>query len=397
MFDTRRASLLALHERSREWRAAAEVAARRSAAAAVRSPRASRTTGAELAAEGRCAPAARRGRRGPAARPRAARSRRGRADHGRPARARTRRSPRGAAALGHADGGPPGRVQPRRGRLCRQRQGTRRGGCRAGTPGGALSPPAEQRPAGGHRPARRMATRRGSASAPRPPAAQRFAERGAGPARLGRRRIKGRARRRRARRRKPFAAYRCAACAFEAQNYFGSAPAAWAGDITRRCARRISDDHPSRERLARARVLVVGDAMLDWTGSAPSTASRPRRRCRVRVNREEERPGGAANVALNVKTLGAQATLLTGGRRRRTGAHAEEAARTPGRDRAAGQRPAALHHRQAARDRALAAAHPHRLREPARPRGAGGDAGRLRTRPCPNTTRCCSPTTARAA
>jgi rfaE bifunctional protein kinase chain/domain len=31
----------------------------------------------------------------------------------------------------------------------------------------------------------------------------------------------------------------------------------------------------------------------------------------VRVNREEERLGGAANVALNVKTLGAQATLLT--------------------------------------------------------------------------------------
>jgi rfaE bifunctional protein kinase chain/domain len=31
----------------------------------------------------------------------------------------------------------------------------------------------------------------------------------------------------------------------------------------------------------------------------------------VRVTREEERLGGAANVALNVKTLGAQATLLT--------------------------------------------------------------------------------------
>ena len=31
----------------------------------------------------------------------------------------------------------------------------------------------------------------------------------------------------------------------------------------------------------------------------------------VRVTREEERLGGAANVALNVKTLGAQATLVT--------------------------------------------------------------------------------------
>ena len=49
------------------------------------------------------------------------------------------------------------------------------------------------------------------------------------------------------------------------------------------------------------------------TGSAPSTASRPPRAPVpvVRVNREEERLGGAANVALNVKTLGAQATLLT--------------------------------------------------------------------------------------
>ena len=48
------------------------------------------------------------------------------------------------------------------------------------------------------------------------------------------------------------------------------------------------------------------------TGSAPSSASRPRRRCRwCACNREEERLGGAANVALNVKTLGAQATLLT--------------------------------------------------------------------------------------
>ncbi|WP_239504521.1 PfkB family carbohydrate kinase, partial [Providencia stuartii] len=31
----------------------------------------------------------------------------------------------------------------------------------------------------------------------------------------------------------------------------------------------------------------------------------------VRVEREELRLGGAANVALNVRTLGAQATLLT--------------------------------------------------------------------------------------
>jgi rfaE bifunctional protein kinase chain/domain len=68
----------------------------------------------------------------------------------------------------------------------------------------------------------------------------------------------------------------------------------------------------SRERLARARVLVVGDAMLDryWFGAVDRISPEAPVPV-VRVNREEERLGGAANVALNVKTLGAQATLLT--------------------------------------------------------------------------------------
>ena len=67
-----------------------------------------------------------------------------------------------------------------------------------------------------------------------------------------------------------------------------------------------------RERLARARVLVVGDAMLDryWFGAVDRISPEAPVPI-VRVNREEERLGGAANVALNVKTLGAQATLLT--------------------------------------------------------------------------------------
>ena len=67
-----------------------------------------------------------------------------------------------------------------------------------------------------------------------------------------------------------------------------------------------------RERLARARVLVVGDAMLDryWFGAVDRISPEAPVPV-VRVNREEERLGGAANVALNVKTLGAQATLLT--------------------------------------------------------------------------------------
>ncbi len=68
----------------------------------------------------------------------------------------------------------------------------------------------------------------------------------------------------------------------------------------------------SRERLARARVLVVGDAMLDryWFGAVERISPEAPVPV-VRVQREEERLGGAANVALNVKTLGAQCTLLT--------------------------------------------------------------------------------------
>ena len=67
-----------------------------------------------------------------------------------------------------------------------------------------------------------------------------------------------------------------------------------------------------RDRLARARVLVVGDAMLDryWFGAVDRISPEAPVPV-VRVNREEERLGGAGNVALNVKALGAQATLLT--------------------------------------------------------------------------------------
>jgi rfaE bifunctional protein kinase chain/domain len=68
----------------------------------------------------------------------------------------------------------------------------------------------------------------------------------------------------------------------------------------------------SRERLAAARVLVVGDAMLDryWFGSVDRISPEAPVPV-VRIEREEERLGGAANVALNVKALGANATLLT--------------------------------------------------------------------------------------
>jgi rfaE bifunctional protein kinase chain/domain len=74
----------------------------------------------------------------------------------------------------------------------------------------------------------------------------------------------------------------------------------------------LSDTRPSRERVAAARVLVVGDAMLDryWFGAVDRISPEAPVPI-VRVNREEERLGGAANVALNVKTLGAQTTLVT--------------------------------------------------------------------------------------
>jgi rfaE bifunctional protein kinase chain/domain len=70
--------------------------------------------------------------------------------------------------------------------------------------------------------------------------------------------------------------------------------------------------HAAREMLGRSKVLVVGDAMLDryWFGAVDRISPEAPVPV-VRVDREEERLGGAANVALNVKTLGAQATLLT--------------------------------------------------------------------------------------
>lgn len=68
----------------------------------------------------------------------------------------------------------------------------------------------------------------------------------------------------------------------------------------------------SKEKMAAARVLVVGDVMLDryWYGAVDRISPEAPVPV-VRVTREEERPGGAANVAFNVVTLGAQASLLT--------------------------------------------------------------------------------------
>ncbi|WP_201495356.1 D-glycero-beta-D-manno-heptose-7-phosphate kinase [Rubrivivax sp. A210] len=69
---------------------------------------------------------------------------------------------------------------------------------------------------------------------------------------------------------------------------------------------------PNAAALAGKRVLVVGDAMLDryWFGSVERISPEAPVPV-VRVTREEERLGGAANVAMNVKVLGAACTLLT--------------------------------------------------------------------------------------
>lgn len=67
----------------------------------------------------------------------------------------------------------------------------------------------------------------------------------------------------------------------------------------------------SKQQLAKARVLVVGDAMLDryWHGAVDRISPEAPVPV-VKVSREEERIGAAANVAYNVATLGAQATFL---------------------------------------------------------------------------------------
>jgi len=66
------------------------------------------------------------------------------------------------------------------------------------------------------------------------------------------------------------------------------------------------------ETLSRARVLVVGDAMLDRYFFGDVERISPEAPVPVvRVTRDEARLGGAANVALNVKSLGAHVTLIT--------------------------------------------------------------------------------------
>lgn len=66
------------------------------------------------------------------------------------------------------------------------------------------------------------------------------------------------------------------------------------------------------QEIARAKVLVVGDSMLDryWYGGVERISPEAPVPV-VAVTRSDERPGGAANVARNVRALGAQCMLLS--------------------------------------------------------------------------------------
>jgi len=70
-------------------------------------------------------------------------------------------------------------------------------------------------------------------------------------------------------------------------------------------------DHVPREQFAASRVLVVGDVMLDryWFGDVNRISPEAPVPV-VHVRRQEDRLGGAANVARNAVALGAQAGLL---------------------------------------------------------------------------------------
>ncbi len=66
-----------------------------------------------------------------------------------------------------------------------------------------------------------------------------------------------------------------------------------------------------KQKLAQKNVLVVGDSMLDkyWFGDTNRISPEAPVPV-VRIVRSEERPGGAANVALNVASLGVKTTLM---------------------------------------------------------------------------------------
>ena len=74
----------------------------------------------------------------------------------------------------------------------------------------------------------------------------------------------------------------------------------------------MGDFDDFRERITASRALVVGDVMLDryWFGEVERISPEAPVPV-VHVSRSDERPGGAANVARNAASLGAQVSLLS--------------------------------------------------------------------------------------
>ena len=77
-------------------------------------------------------------------------------------------------------------------------------------------------------------------------------------------------------------------------------------------ARRADEPEKDQEKLRKARVLIVGDVMLDryWFGEVGRISPEAPVPV-VKIDRIEERPGGAANVARNAAALGARVSLLS--------------------------------------------------------------------------------------
>ena len=68
---------------------------------------------------------------------------------------------------------------------------------------------------------------------------------------------------------------------------------------------------PQIPRFDQAHVLVLGDVMLDryWSGETERISPEAPVPV-VRVQHTDERPGGAANVAMNAASLGARVALI---------------------------------------------------------------------------------------
>src|SRR5439155_18141901 len=76
----------------------------------------------------------------------------------------------------------------------------------------------------------------------------------------------------------------------------------------------VKAENPVFSQLHKARVLVVGDVMLDryWYGEVSRISPEaPVPIVKIESKRTRETPGGAANVAANASALGANVALLS--------------------------------------------------------------------------------------